>query len=403
MAVGIWNSSMNPTDLARKSLAGLITKLMPNGQAPLFGITSRLKEETAFQQEHGYFSKTMVFPSVTLTASYLAGATSFTVAALTNIVPGMVLHNPNTRENILVTAATEGATSITVQRAFGNVAAAASAGSTDQLIVIGTAFEEASVRPSALSVLPTRVINYTQIFRNTWMVSGTEAAISMIAGGTPDAENKADCAMFQAVQIEQALLFGQLFSGTRNGQPIRTMDGVISRIIAAAAGNYVTLGSTTNYTQLEAALDPCFNQVTDPANPNERLYFCGGLNRRILHNIFRLNSQYMINDQTTNWGLQFDMFKIPRGRFNMVEHALLNAYGASSIWAKFGLAMDLSSYSLAYMTGRKSQFRDFGANGTPVDNGIDAVGGTVTSELTSLVKNPAANVVLTNMTAAAVG
>jgi hypothetical protein len=38
-----------------------------------------------------------------------------------------------------------------------------------------------------------------------------------------------------------------------------------------------------------------------------------------------------------------------------------------------------------------------------LDNGIDAVGGTLTTELTCLVKNPPANAVITNLTAGAQG
>lgn len=403
MALGYWNTSTNPTDLAKKSFSSMITRLMPNGQAPLFGITSMLKEETAYQPEHGYFSKSMIFPSVTMGASALSGATSFTVVATANIIKGMILYNPTTRENILVSAAVvDGATSITVTRAFGTVAAAAVANA-EVLYVVGNAFEEASVRPQGILIVPTRVINYTQIFRNTWLVSGTSEATSFIAGGSADAESKSDCAMLHAVDIEKALLFGQLFAGTQGGYPIRSMDGLINRVIVAAAGNVTTLGSTTNYTQLEAALDPAFNQVTDPKNPNERLFFTGGTMRRVLHNIFRLNSQYMINDQVTDWGLQFDTFKIPRGRFNIVEHSLLNAFGPSAAWSKYGIGIDLTSFGMAYMKGRKTQARDFNMAGTPVDNGIDAIGGTVTTECTNLVKNPAADVILTNATAAAAG
>ena len=40
---------------------------------------------------------------------------------------------------------------------------------------------------------------------------------------------------------------------------------------------------------------------------------------------------------------------------------------------------------------------------TVVDNGIDAVGGTLTTELTCVVKNPPANAIITNLTAAAAG
>ena len=37
----------------------------------------------------------------------------------------------------------------------------------------------------------------------------------------------------------------------------------------------------------------------------------------------------------------------------------------------------------------------------PTDNGIDAVGGTLTSELTVEIRNPPANAIITGLTAAA--
>jgi hypothetical protein len=37
------------------------------------------------------------------------------------------------------------------------------------------------------------------------------------------------------------------------------------------------------------------------------------------------------------------------------------------------------------------------------DNGIDAVGGTLTTELTTVIKNPPANAVITNLTSGAAG
>lgn len=403
MPVGTFNTSLLTTDLAKKSFSSMITRLMPNGQAPLFGITSMLKEETAHQYEHGYFSKTMIFPSVTIGGGgQLIGDTTFTVTDTTNILPGMVLRVDSTGENVLVLTVPSG-TSMTVRRAFGTVAAVAIAASI-KLWMVGNAYEEASVRPSALLITAVRVTNFTHIFRNTWAVSGTNAATAVIAGGTPDAESKQDCAMFHAVDIEKALLYSQKYQGTLNNQPIHVMDGLINIVAVSAAGNIVTLGATTNWTQLEAALDPVFNQVTDPKNPNMRALFVGGIARRVIHAIARLNSTYYIQGQTTEWGLQFDTIKTPRGTFNIIEHPLLNAYGATTTWAKMAIAVDLASFGLAYMQGRKTHNAEFNGQGQPaVDNGIDAVGGTLTTELTCLVKNPAANAQLLNFTAGAAG
>lgn len=403
MPVGTFNTSLLTTDLAKKSFSSLITRLMPNGQAPLFGITSMLKEETAYQYEHGYFAKTMIFPSLTLSAGgQLIGDTTFTVLDTTNILAGMVLRVDSTGENVLVLTVPTG-TTITVRRAFGTVVAAGIAASI-RLWMVGNAYEEASVRPASLLITAVRVTNFTQIFRNTWAVSGTTAATTVIAGGTPDAESKNDCAMFHAIDIEKALIYAQKYQNTLNSQPIHVMDGLLNILLASAATNITTLGATTNWTQLEAALDPVFQQVTDPKNPNMRALFVGGIARRVIHAIARLNSTYYIQGQTTEWGLQFDTIKTPRGTFNIIEHPLLNAYGATTTWAKMAIAVDLSSYGLAYMQGRKTKNSEFNGQGSPaVDNGIDAEGGTLTTELTCLVKNPAANAQLLNFTAGATG
>lgn len=402
MPVATWSTATYPTDLAEKSFSGLITKYAPNGQAPLFGISSMLGEEQAGQIEHGYFSKTMIFPSVVLNGAIASGATTnFVVTSTTNILPGMVLQADSTRENVLVTAVVD-ATNLTVVRGVGTVAAAAIS-SAVQLFMIGNAYEEGSVRPQSLVIIPVRQINYTQIFRNTWLMTGTAIATNVIAGGAPDTESKMDCAMFHAVDIEKAILFSQTFTGTRNNFPFRTMNGLVNYINQQAAGNVTTLGATTTYTQFEAATDPVFQQSTDQKTPNERVLFVGGNARRVIHQICRLNSTYMINDQVTEWGLQFDTIKIPRGRFNLVEHQLFNAFGANTSWSKMAIAIDLSTFKLAYMRGRKTQARDFNMGGQVVDNGIDAVGGTLTSELTCLVKNAPANAQLLNFTAGLAG
>jgi hypothetical protein len=47
MSTGVFNSAAFTQDLVRKSFAAYITRLMPAGQAPLFGMTSMLKTETA--------------------------------------------------------------------------------------------------------------------------------------------------------------------------------------------------------------------------------------------------------------------------------------------------------------------------------------------------------------------
>ena len=386
------------TDFVAKSFAGMITRLMPNGSAPLFGLTSMLSSETATQIEHGFFTKTMVFPEATLGGAVADGvATSFTVVAQTTILPGMLLRSQATGEIVLVTAATS--TTLTVTRGFGTVAAGAISNST-KLYQVGNAFEEGSTRPSALSIQAVRVTNYTQIFRNSWALTDTARAVKVIAGDTTESESRSECAAFHAADIEKALWFSQKFSGTKNSQPIRAMDGLINQVTTNAAGNVTTAAATTNYTQLEAALDVVFNVTTDPKVANERLLFVGGAAKRVLNNIGRLNGTYQLVDGATSYGLQFSSFKTSRGTFRMIEHPLFNS---NTDWAKMAVAVDLSSFNLAYLGDRKTQNAEYGASGSMVENGVDAIGGTLTTELTALVKNPAANAIIYGLTAAAAG
>lgn len=391
---GMFNTGNFTTDLAKKSFAGMITRLMPNGTAPLFGLTAMLTSETAVAVEHGYFSKTMLFPTLNLDAAVADATTNvFTVASTTNVLPGMIMRVNTTGENVLINQVLS-STTVQVTRGVGVTAAAAIADNVD-LYQVGNAFEEGSDRPTALNVTPVRITNLTQIFRNTWALTDTARATQVIAGETTVAESKQDCAAFHAADIEKALFFGQKSSGTRNGKPFRTMDGIISIVEQyTAQDNVHTAAATTNYTQLETLLDPVFNQATDPKVANERVLFVGGAAKRVLNNIGRLNGTYQLVDGQTSYGLQFSTFKTARGTFRVIEHPLFNT---NTDWSKMAVGVDLSTFNVAYLGDRKTRAEeDFG-------DGQDAVGGSLTTEMTCLVKNPPANVVIYGLTAAAAG
>lgn len=411
MSTGIFTTAVLTQDLAKKSFAGMITRLMPNGMAPLFGLTSMLPTETAVQTEHGFFTKTMLLPQVTLNqgAGILAADTVWTVTSSANMLPGMILRvDAGSFENVIVNTVIS-PTQITVTRAVGTVAAAGFADGTN-CYQIGTAYEESSIRPNALIINPVRITNYTQIFRNTWAISDTVRQTMMIAGDTNVAESRMDCAAFHAADIEKAIFFGQKSNGVRNGQPFRTMDGLINIVNTLgnypsyyAATNVFTAGGTTTYPQLEGFLDPVFNQTTDPKVGNQRILFAGGTARKVITGIARLatGSFYEITAGQTEWGLQYSTFKTSRGTFQIIEHPLFNS---NASYSKMAVAVDLSTFRLAYLGDRKTQAKDFNQDGTnAVDNGIDAVGGTLTTECTTVVKNPPANSIVYNLTAAAAG
>lgn len=125
MSIGIFTTNNLTTDLARKSFAAMITRLMPNGTAPLFGLTSMLGEDTAVATEHGFFTKTMLFPQFQVSAAgQLAADTTFTVVSTAQLLPGQIHRIDSTGENVIINSVIS-ATQVAVTRGVGSVAAAA--------------------------------------------------------------------------------------------------------------------------------------------------------------------------------------------------------------------------------------------------------------------------------------
>jgi len=386
------------TDYLSKSFAAQMIRYAPNGMAPIFGLTNMLGEGKAVSVEHGYFAKTMIFPAATLNGAILDGAaTSFKVVSTENILVGDLLRAQSTGEIVRVVAVVD-ATTLTVARGVGQIAAAAIA---DAVVLygIGNAFEQASTRPSSRLMNPVRVMNNTQIFRNSWALPKTMEVIRPVVGDSLTSEGKQDCALLHAADIEKAIIFGQKSASTVNNQYMTTMDGIVESVRRLApVGNTNTAGATTTFTQLETYLNPCFDTINNGRNGNERTLFVGGTARTVINNIGRLNGTYQIVDGQTNFGLQFSTFRTSRGTFRMIEHPMLNSNAA---WAKMAIAVDLAAIRCMYL--RKTSNIEYGMDGRAVENGLDAVGGTLTTEMTLENVNPGAHAVIYGLTAGAEG
>lgn len=403
-----YNSANIPTDLAKKSYAANIARVMPNGDAPLFAFSGLAEKQTCAQIEHGYWTKTMQFLVVTVATAIASNATtSLVVSDATGCLPGQIIRvaqafsggNFVAPEYMRVTAVNYGTNTLTVTRGFAGTTAVASIASGVKLPIFTNAHPEGSVKPNPRAIVPTRVQNYTQIFRNAWAANKTLKATMMTAGKGAVAENKDDCAAFHATDIEFAALFGRKFLGTdaATGEPIHTMDGIEAVVQQHAPSNLKEAGTTTNYSQLEDMLDATLDFKTDFMSGNTRTLFCGKTAKKVLNNIGRLSGEYQLENGQTNFGLQFSTFQTARGKFNIVEHPLLNTHDD---YQKMAFVVDLSSFDFVYLEGRDTVHQYINTQNQASD-GTDAEGGVLTSELTTMIMNPYAFGVLYNLRAAA--
>jgi len=394
---GVFNTTINPAELNTRSFAGVMLRLFPNGTFPLWGLLSQQPKSVAKASTHAYFSKTMTFGSVKINdASGQAADVTLTVDSTVGILASMVLYNPVTRENVRVTAVNS-ATELAVTRAFGRVVAADYADDGIWL-VIGSAFAEGSARPEARGMTSVYVPNYTQIFRNAWALTDTARASLAEQGFSNIQETRKDCSLLHSTECESAIFFGQPKMDTSGAQPIHATQGIYDATDQYAPANTNAAAATTTYNQLVALVEPAYLYSTDMGNTKERIAFVGATANKVLNDIGRMSAQITMQTDETSFGMMFTKFKFYKGIINIVEHSLFNAWASLS-----GLAViiDLAALRLAFMAGRDTKAEDYGGDGRNNANGVDAVGGSLTSEFAVELINPFSCAVITDLTAAA--
>ena len=392
---GVFNTTDNPTELNMRSFASHLLRLFPNGSAPLFAMTSQTGRSRAKSSTHGYFSKTMAFASVVTNGATPSTTAAITVLSNVGIQIGMVLHNPATMENMRVTAVNANTTEITVTRAYGRIAAATIATATT-LVVIGNSQEEGSARPTARGLTMVYIPNYTQIFRNAWAVTDTARASYTEAGFGNLAESRKDCSLFHSADIEAAILWGQAEMDTTGTQPLHATQGVIDAVEQYAAANTNAAATTTSFSQWVTLVEPAFTYSADIGDPKSRTLFGGATAIKVINDIARKNGTVQILDGQTNFGLNFTKFTFYKGTIFMIEHPLMNGIAGM---AGLAVLMDMPALKLAYMDGRDTMPEEYGGTGRNNANGVDAQGGSLTTECAVELINPAGCAVIYNLQA----
>lgn len=386
---GIFNTTKNPSELNARSFAATILRRQPNGGAPLFAMTSMTGRSRAKAATHGYFSKTMEFSRVTVTPAALVGDSSITVTSTAGIVPGQVLYNALTGENLRVTSVTS-ATVLAVTRAFGRIAAAAIANNTT-LVVVGTAYEEGSARPVPRSIQPVYASTFTQIFRNAWALTDTARASYSELGYSNIAENQRDCMTFHSTDMEAAIFFGQAKMDVSGSQPLHATQGIIDAVRQYAPLNLNTVTDPLSYDDFVDLVEPAFKYSTDLGDQKTRVAFTDSITMKAMQGMGKQYADVVtMTQKETMFGMIFTEFRFFKGRLILLEHPLLNGLAVTN---GIMVIVDVPALKLAYMDGRNAKPETYGVGGTNqagavVQPGVDAQGGSLTSEFAVELINP---------------
>lgn len=321
MIQGIFMSNQGILGDRVGDFASAILQIAPTGTALMLALSSGMGKAAANDTIFNWFEDSHQAGRTTVVSG--TTTTTVTVGDGSMYVPGQILLVEETGEIVMVTAIVGNA--LTVIRGMSGTAVTSVTNSM-HVQSIGNAHEEASPMPTAITQQGSNRSNVTQIFRNSWAVSGTAKAVQFRTGNKV-AHNKKMCALYHAEDMERAMLWGRKHIGTFNGKPFRMTDGIISQIEQfGGTVEDVTDGTTPgNFSRglFEDFIQDVF-RYNVKGQPNERIAIGGdqwlaGLNRMTM-----LDGTYNISQGETKVGITVSTIVTPFGTLKLMTHPLMN-------------------------------------------------------------------------------
>jgi hypothetical protein len=365
---GDWGTDERPKDFRENILF-----FNPNGEAPIFALTAKAGKRVVKDPEFAWWCEGNALVRLQTTApTYTATDTLFTVGSLDPTVTtlgtnyGMATHlKPGDLLMVETTEITQTAwtpeiievdnvlsdTQFTAKRGMAGSTAGTIA-TLSFLTLIGSSYAEGTGAPRAVSRNPLKFLNYTQIFKNTYELTGT-ADKTKARTGDAWSNDKKRKAYDHSRDIEMAFLFGRRSETVGdNGKPKRTMGGLRSFIPAA---NTTVFGANVTSDQLVNAIAPVFDFNTGAGDT--RIAFLGSSAALELGKIMNSITNVRINstERVKVYGIHFQELLLPQGRVLFKTHPLLSRH---SVYTKSAFILDFDAIKWAPMDGRDTKARD---------------------------------------------
>jgi hypothetical protein len=363
------------TDERPKNFREMILFRNPNGSAPIFALTARARKKTVDDPEFAWWDEPNDIIRLQSSAAHAAGDTTLTVdsadpsssapgnvyGTATHLKPGdLLLVEPTTDSatfdhEVVRVVQVVSDTSVIIERGVSGTTAGTIAN--DQfLTLIGSSYAEGTGVPTAVSRNPIKYSNYTQIFKNTYELTGT-ADETRARTGDAWSNDKKRKLFDHSRDIEMAILWGRKSETTGgNGKPLRTMGGirpqVASQNVTVFTGNVSMTGATNNF------LDAVY-RVFDFDTPagDERICFAGNAALNALNKAIASETHTNVNyaGVIKTYGMNFMEYVLPQGRLLIKSHPLMNRH---TLWTKSMFILDFASISYVPLRNRDTKVKD---------------------------------------------
>lgn len=381
------------TDERPKDFRESILFLKPNGDAPIFGLTSKTQKITVTDPEYNWWDEPNDLVRLQVNGAVATGGTLITVdstdptssvldanwGVATHLKPGDLLMVEPTSDSASTVPEQMRVTQVVSETQF--VVERGAAGTTQAaisdnafLLLMASAYAEGTAAPEATSRNPVKYNNYVQIFKDSYEITGTVEA-TKFRTGDPWSNDKMRKMFDHSRAIEWSMMFGRASETTgSNGKPLRTMGGILSQIPATrrfifAAGTGAT---RLTYDNFLAAVYRIFEYTTDAGD--ERICFCGNVALNALNKMVNRQPQGGTSSGTANinwggpvklYGMNLRELILPQGRLLIRSHPLLNRHGryVSSTWTPgiYNASMwmlDFSALKYVSLKGRDTRTKD---------------------------------------------
>ena len=306
--------------------------LYPNGKAPLTALMAMLKSERTNDAVIHFFEKELAGQRMRINngGGYGAGAVSVTVDATSEVDGitgakscrrGMTVMLERTGEIVYVTDDPVSDTALLIERSFGTTGAAG-INDNDWMLIIGTAHEEGASLPSAIGYDPRERTNFTQIFRSPDFITRT-ASKTKLRTGDQKLQAKKEALEHLSIQKERALIFGEkkVTTGPK-GQPLRTMQGMVSYITQFFSDNVISSIGALSETAWDTYLEQLFRYGS-----TEKLLLCGSTALMVLSTMAKkggIRMQQVPSDES--YGMNLVKYITPFGTVFLKSHPLFNEH-----------------------------------------------------------------------------
>ena len=348
-----------------------IALLDPN-ESPFITFLKIAKKDTrkAFSPKFEWLEADLIGNSAQVATAISSNATTTLAVDDGSIFQaGDVLHIPSVGENMLVTAVS--GNNLTVTRGYGTTSAAAAIARDALVLKVGASQPENSSAPSNITTQETAAYNYTQIFRTTCSMSGTEIA-SKLYGGKDRAYQRRKKSLEHKRDMALAMYFGQRKEDTGGSTPRRTMAGLDYFMTETHAFDSASSPLTW------ANFDRNVAQKAFSHGSNEKLLIAGPKLASAI-NLWAIKKVVTDVDRSATYGMRVKNLVTSYGDLKVIYDPLL----ADGYHDGYGYVVDPENVRYTYLDGRDTKLH------TDIqDNDVDGVIDEYITECSLEVKLP---------------